>query len=270
MPQSIDLDKHFRDASYSIIGKDNPDATNIEVQELLLDELSFDGDINYHLDKLNPDTVMDTIDSVSEKNHTSVEQETTVTRHETITNSYTWSSEHSVSVGVSLSTTIKVPLVGGIDTTVSTEYSFTSSKSATETKERGWEFQKKITVPKHTKVTAVLQIEKTKPRIPYTMVGAFSGGVTIKGKVTFPDYETEVNYFRWPVFLFFEAKPLAGFHNEGTKTYFHTDGIFEASEGIRAIIDVIEEPLDNHESPRNYVIDVTPELAHAISETPAG
>ncbi|MCM6774730.1 ETX/MTX2 family pore-forming toxin [Nocardia sp. CDC159] len=268
MTQIIDLDKHFKEAVSALLAKDHPGAPHLEVKKLSLDRLIFDGAINYHLDESSSSTAMDTIDEVIETNRTSVQQETTVRRHETITNSYTWTTEHSVSVGISVTAEIKVPLIGGVDTTVSTEYSFKSSKSATETKERGWDFEKKIEIPQHTKVTAVLMIEKTKPRVPYTMVGAFSGYVT--GIV-----ETPV--INWPVMVpvsrIFDERPLAGFRNEGTKTYFHTDGVFEASEGIRALIDVKEEPLAKGEPPRNYIVDVTPELAsmtQEIPEKPAG
>ncbi|WP_181721229.1 ETX/MTX2 family pore-forming toxin [Nocardia gipuzkoensis] len=268
MPQSIDVNKHLSDTIVYIVKKGLPANADVKFERLVFDFLEFDGDINYHLDQWSPSTVMDTIDTVTETNNTSVPQQTTVIRTEKVTNSYTWSSEHSVSVGISLTSSVKVPFIGGIDTTISTEYSYTSSESKTETKERGWEFHKQLTIPPRSKVTAILMIEKTKPSVPYTMVGAFGGYIRGEGSYTAPGQSGKFSY-GFPITSIFAEKPLAGFRNEGAKTYFRTNGVFVANEGIKAIIDVTETPLDNREPARNYIIDVTPELMQTLEVVPA-
>ncbi|WP_280308458.1 ETX/MTX2 family pore-forming toxin [Nocardia abscessus] len=268
MPQNIDVNKHLRDTIIYMVKKGLPANADLKFDRLLFDLLEFDGDVTYHLDQWSPSTVMDTIDTVTETNNTSVPQQTTVVRSETVTNSYTWSSEHSVSVGISLTSSVKVPFIGGVDTTVSTEYSFTSSESKTETKERGWEFHKQLTIPPRSKVTAILMIEKTQPSVPYTMVGAFGGHIGGEGTYTAPGTVGSFRYYPTITGIFAE-KPLAGFRNEGAKTYFRTNGVFVANEGIKAVIDVTETPLDNREPARNYTIDVTPELMEMLEVVPA-
>jgi len=223
-------------------------------------ELHFDGDINYHLEEGTSSTIKDTIDEVDDTNRSSTE--TTIfrlKRGEKVTNSYSWSSEQSVSVGISVSTTIKVPFVGGIDTTIETNYSFSSTETKTETKERYWEIVKEIPVPPRTKTTAIIMLEKTVPRVPFEMIGEFRGNILLDLGGDQP--------IRLPIAGFFSPEdPLPNVQVQGEKVYFRTSGVFTASEGIRIIIDGTETPLDPQpgQAPRKWTMNIRPDDQHLV------
>lgn len=137
----------------------------------------FDSQINYLLDHLNPGEKMDTIDTLEQRNGTSQVQEMQIHRFEEVKSSYTWTSEHGFSVGVSVTASFEVPFLAGLDTTVETSYSYTNTQSQTEERTRGWDFTQTVNVAPHTKVSALLMIQKTQPQIPYTLSCAIAGNL---------------------------------------------------------------------------------------------
>lgn len=222
-------------------------------------DTQFSSQINYKIDQLVPNTHFDTIDQLEQTNNTSLVQEMQINRSEEVTNSYSWSATHGFSVGISVSSSFKVPFIGGIDTEISTSYSFDTTESQTEERKRTWSFTQKVNVAPQTKVKAIIMLEKTTPRVPFDLSCAITGEFYVHAEgykngvkqITISLYPT----LAWVVF----KRPLAGFSYSGNTAYFRTSGVFTANEGINGIIDITESPLnDPSRVSKRQTINVTP------------
>jgi len=271
----VDLDAHIRawmvDRCKNRFGSDR----EIKIIKLDYNNVKFNSQINYQLDQFNPNEQMDTIDQLEQYNRTSLVQQMQITRSETVTNSYTWSAEHGFSVGVSVSASFKVPFIGGIDTTVETEYSFNSTESQTEERSRTWAFVQTVNVPPYSRIIALLMIQKTKPSIPFTLSCSMEGNLRVEADI-YKNGIKELWYFVEPTIAGIIAdKPLANFSWNGYVAYFKTSGVFQASEGIKALIDLEEFPLaretsseDSNEQPtKRWTIPATSEEELVVGET---
>src|ERR1700761_467661 len=155
-----------------------------ELRDIVVDfqRARFDGRIDYNLPAATSSTKMDTIDQIEQSNNTSQIQVMKIARSETISNSYTWATELGFSASVAVTATIKVPFIGGMDTSVGTNFSFSSTRSKTEEKSRTWQFEEQGNVAPRTRVTALLMIQKTTPRVPFTMTCAVTGPIPNRAK----------------------------------------------------------------------------------------
>lgn len=242
----VDLDAHVGAWAMDSFKFYFPDVDVLKVQEIIYDAVKFNSEISYDLVSFEPNEQMDTIDQIEQSNKTSEMQPMQITRSETVSNSYTWSAEHGFSVGVSVSASFKVPFVGGLDTTVETQYSYNTTESKTETKSRTWQFQQTVNVPSNSKITALIMLQKTQPKIPFTLTVSMQGFITV-----YVVYKSKKDgkYYSFPVVPqqgiagIFSQKPLANYSVSGRVVYFQTSGVFEASEGLKAIIDITESPI---------------------------
>jgi hypothetical protein len=266
MTSITNLDAHIRQYCREHFLKD-PRYDDFRNMTVSYSGVQFSSQINYLLDQLNPGEQMDTIDQLEQTNNTSQTQPMSISRSESVTNSYSWSSEHGFSVGVTVSTKIKVPFIGGIDTSVETNYSYTDTETQTEEKTRTWDFTQTVNVAPRTKVIAILMLQKTKPRIPYELTCAITGELGVRAD----GYKngTHIATITWTptVALAVYEKPLAGFSYNGNTAYFRGSGVFTASEGIKAIIDLTEYPLGQPgRVSKHEVIDVTPGMNPEIKQ----
>ncbi|HZO72978.1 MAG TPA: ETX/MTX2 family pore-forming toxin [Ktedonobacteraceae bacterium] len=260
----VDLDAHIREVEAAEALKTFTDSDEVRNMQLDYSEVRFDSQINYLLDQLNPGEQMDTIDQLEQSNNTSQIQPMQIRRYEEVKNSYTWTSEHGFSVGVTVSAKIKVPFVGGIDTSVETSYSYTSTESQTEEKTRGWDFTQTVNVAPYTKVIALLMLQKTKPRIPYTLSCTITGNVKTAADLYYRGQLKGYYEYAAPVSMYIAIKPLANFRWEGYAAYFTSSGIFTANEGIKALIDLKETPLQGGRAAEHRIIDVTPGMERQV------
>ncbi|HEU5376129.1 MAG TPA: ETX/MTX2 family pore-forming toxin [Ktedonobacteraceae bacterium] len=255
----VDLDAHIRQLTKEYILASYPgndDVRNIQINYF---DVRFNSQINYLLDQLNPGEQMDTIDQLEQSNNTSQTQPMQIRRSESVTNSYSWSSTNGFRVGVSVSTKIKVPFIGGIDTTVETEYSYSSTETQTEERTRTWDFTQTVNVAPYTKVIALLMLQKTQPRIPYELTCSMTENLSINADVYKNGQKQFAVWYAPSVAWIIFKKPLTGFSYNGNTAYFKGSGVFTANEGIKAIIDLKEYPLNQPErASKHEVIDVTP------------
>ncbi|QBD77565.1 hypothetical protein EPA93_16830 [Ktedonosporobacter rubrisoli] len=266
---SVDVDKHIGESIATLVRESSPLITHAQVHELQYGELRFAGDISY-AQQWTPGTTFDTIDEIEENNRTPNPQTAHIERNETVMNSYTWATEEAISLGMSVSASFKVPFVGGIDTSISTDYSFTSTETVTETKERGWKFIQDVLVPPHSKLTAVLKIEKTIPRVPFEMTGAFTGHMITDVSIWMGPLQSMLHAVRYPITTIFERRPLPNARVEGNTVYLTLKGVFTAAEGMKAIIDLTEVPLGGlDQAPKHWIVDVTPEHEIHVPQLPA-
>jgi hypothetical protein len=234
----IDLDKIIREAAFP-----PGSAVNVSVN---YDKAVFTSDCKYKTEPYVENTQKDTIDKLTQNNGTSQTQPMVINRKEEITNSYSWSTEHGFSVGIELKATFKVPVIGGLDTKVSTQYSFKSTTTKTEEKKRTWDFSQTVNVAPEKKVTAILMIEKTRPNIPFELTCAITGTVKVSGEYRVDGRVSLASVESSPAGCILVGKKELprGFSITGSTLYFKTNGIFTAQEGINARIDLIETPLN--------------------------
>lgn len=260
----VDLDAHIREVETSYLLETYTDCDEVRILKVDYSKVRFDSQINYLLDQLNPGEQMDTIDQLEQSNNTSQIQPMQIRRYEEVKNSYTWTTEHGFSVGVTVSAKIKVPFVGGIDTSVETSYSYTSTESQTQEKTRGWDFTQTVNVAPYTKVIALLMLQKTKPRIPYTLSCTITENVKIYADLYYRGQKKVYCEDAAPVSWYISRKPLPNFRWEGYAAYFTSSGIFTANEGIKALIDLKETPLQGGRAAEHRIIDVTPGMERQI------
>jgi len=239
MTNIVDLDKHIRDTialSLFLVS---------EVGDPIYDNLKFTGRIDYHISDAIFQSQFDTIDQLEDSNPS--QTATTVVhieREADVSNTYTWEVSDGFSYGADATAKfgITTPFTAGIDSKVSFEFTFSKKEVTTTTTTRHWKIQEDIPVPPRTKVTSIIKIEKTQPRVPFDVQGAFTGQVaaSVRFVTDLPFFSHRVSF---PITQIFELNPLANFRVEGDTVYFRSEGIFTANEGIKVIIDGTERPL---------------------------
>jgi Clostridium epsilon toxin ETX/Bacillus mosquitocidal toxin MTX2 len=247
----VDFEEHLRTyfIEQMMRGAVCEEYDEVRIEKVEWDEVSFRSRIDYKLDQFTVTENYDSIDRLYQSNGTSLTTTMSINRHETRTDTYSWTNEASFSVGITVSASVKVPFVGGIDTSVETSVSLSKSETHTEEISRGWSWTNEIPVAPGKKVTAVLRLARTKPRVPYVMTVEMNGQPRIywraylKGQYVFSSTQREslVNLLTFKPLANFIV-PAIGDPDRGL-VYFKTEGVFTANEGLIAETDLTETPV---------------------------
>ncbi len=110
-------------------------------------------------------------------NDTSLVQ-TSIFKHTKSTSStFTWTIEEAISVGISLTVKIGVPLVCSATTNITANISFDSTQSDTKTETQDWEIDRQVSVPPRTQVDMTWTINEKQSS------ATFHGDVVLTGYV---------------------------------------------------------------------------------------
>ena len=112
---------------------------------------------------------LETLDTVSNTNHTNVQQSTTITGDKSVAETYGWKQTQGVKATVSAK--VGIPLIGSTQITVEGSLSFEQSGSTTTSRKFAW--SQPVIVPAKSRVVASVAVTKTTLNVPYTLHGSF-------------------------------------------------------------------------------------------------
>ncbi len=110
---------------------------------------------------------LETLDSVTNTNNTTVQQSTTVSGEKSVAETYGW--KHTQGVKVTASAKVGIPFIGSTQITVEGSLNFEQNGSTTTTRKFAW--QQPVLVPAKSKVEAHIAVTKTQLRVPYILPG---------------------------------------------------------------------------------------------------
>lgn len=220
-----------------------PNVKVTDVRNIQYPNLMTNSEITYLYDSVVPNEVWDTLDFIEERNGTSLIQEFQISRTEETTSSFTWSIESGFTFSVSVGASVKVPFVGGIDTSIETSLSLSTTSSQTEERTRSWEFTKTVKVPPQTIVTARVMLLKTKPRVPFNLNAFFQGNFTAQAYINYQGRPSGFYDVNESLAKAFEGYAIPNFSIQNGVLNFKTSGVFQANDGIKGLIDLNESPL---------------------------
>ena len=122
---------------------------------------------------------LETLDSVTNTNNTTVQQSTTVSGEKSVAETYGW--KHTQGVKVTASAKVGIPFIGSTQITVEGSLNFEQNGSTTTTRKFAW--QQPVLVPAKSKVEAHIAVTKTQLRVPYILQGHFvyTSGLRVPG-----------------------------------------------------------------------------------------
>lgn len=143
--------------------------------------VEFDGNsISYDLDRLQiTDSSLESLDKVTNRNDTNVQQSTTISGEKTLEDVYGWS--HTEGVKVTAEGHVGIPFVADDKVTIEGSLQFVQNGSSTTTRTFTW--SQPVLVPAKSEVVATVAVTKTTLTVPYTLSGTYlyTSGARVAG-----------------------------------------------------------------------------------------
>jgi hypothetical protein len=143
--------------------------------------VEFDGNsLSYDLDRLQiTKSSLESLDKVTTRNDTNVQQSTTISGEKTREEVHGWS--HTEGVKVTADVKVGIPLL--VNNRVSIEGSLQFVQNGTETTTRKFTWSQPVLVPPKSEVVATVAVTETTLTVPYTLSGTYlySSGARVAG-----------------------------------------------------------------------------------------